>query len=182
MWFELQDQRYASSTRVTTRTPGRTPRSRLKNKILQRGLWIDESVKSWNMVKRVATPHGKVTFRPFLMGDVFFQGYKRAFYARKLVIAPQRGNRAGFSRNEFWLLAERYPGHFPAYRLSQLREFRTSSFFNFLTRKKKVITQEPPFWSTSSFPTAQLKNEPSPKSSQLRLSRSGKLIWVPLRA
>ena len=44
-----------------------------------------------------------------------------------------------------WILSERYPSQFPASRLSQLREFRTSSFFNVLSRKKTMIKQSPRF-------------------------------------
>ena len=93
------------------------------------------------------------------MREDFFKVTSRAFYAFKLVIAPQREEIERLFSEWVWLLAERYPGHFPASRFSQSREFWTSSFFNFLASKKKVDQTESPFGSTVSFLTTHWRNE-----------------------
>ena len=106
------------------------------------------------------------------MGDLLFEVTNRAFYAFKFVIAPQREEIKRHFSQRVWLLAERYWGHFPAFCLSQLWQYRTSSFFNFLARKKKSIKQR---LMNRRFSDCR-KNEKwaSPKFSQLRLSRSSK--------
>ena len=90
-----------------------------------------------------------------------FWGCKKIFFCFQVSFCPvKRGNRAGSSRNEWvWLLSEGYPDQVPASRLSQLREFRTTAHFSIFLLEKNVDQTEPPFWSTVSFLTTQLKNE-----------------------
>ena len=113
---------------------------------------------------------------------LFFWGCKQSCFCFQVSCCPvKRGNQAGSSRNEFDYLRRgtQDPDQFPVYRLSQLREFRTSSFFNFLPRKKKVIRA--PFLINCKFSHNTYDKWTGPKFSQLWLSRSGKLIWVPLQ-
>ena len=79
---------------------------------------------------------------------------QREFFCFQVSFCPvKRENRAGSSRNGFGYSrsSERYPDQFPVSRLSQLREFQTSSFFNFLPSKKKFIKQIPLFDHLSVF-------------------------------
>ena len=70
------------------------------------------------------------------MRDFFFYDANRVFFYFQVSFCHvKRGNRAGSSRNESdysWRGTQT-----PVSRLSQLREFRTSSCFNFLARKTK---------------------------------------------
>ena len=88
--------------------------------------------------------------RSFLMRDFFFWDCKQSFFfCFRVSFWPlTRGNRAGSSRNESDYSRRGAQTSFPASRLSQLREFRTtnSSFFNFvaINRKKKSWSYRAP--------------------------------------
>ena len=117
---------------------------------LRTRVWFD--IENWH-----SSWYCKV--RPFCMRECFFEVTDKDCFDFKLVFAPW-GRKSSWVFSEWvWLLSERYPDQFPASRLSQLREFWTPSFFNFLARKRKVHQTEPPFWSSVSFMTAQLRNE-----------------------
>ena len=118
-----------------------------------------------------------------LCGTFFFRLQNRLFFFPSISFCPvKRGNRAGSSREWVSLLSERYPDQLSVSRLSQLREFRTSSFSNFfLLIGKKKLSNRVPFFINCQFSHYTIEKWVGPKFSQLRLSRSGKLIWVPLR-
>ena len=92
------------------------------------------------------------------LSNVFCQDtiFKQFFLIFRRFCKERRSNRL-FSE-WVWLLAERYPGHFPAPRLSQLREFRTSSFFNCVVRKLTVDQNWGSVWWKKKI-ASKLKNE-----------------------
>ena len=59
------------------------------------------------------------------MRDFNFRGCKQSFCFQDSFCPVKRGNRAGSTRNESdCILSQRDPDQFPAFRESQLREFR----------------------------------------------------------
>ena len=85
----------------------------------------------------------------------------------------KRGNRAGSSRNEFDHSRRGTETSFFVSRLSQLREFRTSSFSSFFLEKWS-LSNRAPFLINCQFSHYTIEKWD-------RSERSGKLIWVPLR-
>ena len=110
---------------------------------------------------------GERTFRPFVVRDFIFlrlQAEFFLFFCFQVSFCPvKRGNRPGSSRNESDYSRRGTQISFPiSFALLDCRSCKNfglySSFFNFLARKK-VVQTAPPFWSTVSFLTTQLKNE-----------------------
>ena len=99
----------------------------------------------------------------FCVCTYVFLRLQTEFFLFQVSFCPvKRGNRAGSSRNEFTLGEVPRPvsgvSIVAVAIISDYFILRSSSFFNFLPRKK-VDQTEPPFWSTVSFQTTQLKNE-----------------------
>ena len=121
-----------------------------------------------------------VTTKAVCYAGLFFEVANSDFFSRSILVLPRKERKSSRLFSEWvWLLAERYPGHFPASRLSQLREFRTSSFSIFLLEKS--WSNRAPILINCQFSDYTIEKWASPKFSQLRLSRSGKLICVTLR-
>ena len=81
----------------------------------------------WSNLILVAA--SSLCIRPFLMGDFFLRSQTEPSFLSKLMPRKERKSSRLFSERVL-LLSERYPDQFPASRESQLREIRTSSFFN----------------------------------------------------
>ena len=112
----------------------------------------------------------------------FFLGCKQRFSWFQVSFSPvKRGNRAGSPRNEFDYSRRGTQTGFP------LLDCRSCANFE-LIRTSQMCSQKTGRWSKKGAPFDQLffsskkiEKWASPKFSQLRQSRSRKLVWVPLR-
>ena len=87
-------------------------------------------------------------------------GCKQTFFCFQVSFCPvKRWNRVGSFRNEFDYSREGTQISFPLLDSRSCENFGLL-IFQFSCWKKKVYQTEPPFWSTVSFLTTQLKNEP----------------------
>ena len=105
----------------------------------------------------------------------------RSFLCLQVSYCPaKRGNRAGSSRNEFDYSGRGTQAIFPPLDCRSCDNFGLAHFSIFLLEKKSWSNRAP-ILINCQFSDYTIEKCPSPKFSQLRLSRSEKLIWVPIR-
>ena len=121
--------------------------SRIKYR--NRGVWCRSRMVPvlWHGILKKKTSLKQGVLRPFFMRDLFFLGGKQSFFFASSSFLPRKARKSTRPFSErVWLLSERCPDQFSAFvnrESTQLREFRTSSFFYFLARKKKLVKQSP---------------------------------------
>ena len=157
----------------------------LSGAVKTRKIWQITSVslykysKNWKIWKNVAPI--RTALGQFLVGEFFFRLKTEIFLLLQACYCPVKGKKQSPLFTEWIrLLSERYSDQFSAYREKQLREFRTSSFF-ILFLEKKSWWNRAPILINCHISDYTVKKWASPKFSQLLLSISRKLVWVPLR-
>ena len=142
-------------------------------------IWISLSSAihtPWHPSRKETASRNWKSLRSFCMREFFFGLHTQILFFQVSFCPVRIDDRAGSSRNEF----DYYPDQFPVSRLSQLREFRTSSFSIFLIELKNW-SNGTPFLINCQFADCIIEKWDSSKVTQLRLSRSGKMVWVPIR-
>ena len=93
-------------------------------------------------------------------GGLFFSEVtSKSFFCFQVSYCPVKRKSSRLFSKWVWLLSERYPDQFSASRESQLREFRTSSFFNCVVRKLTVDQNGGSVLVNFCFLARKLKNE-----------------------
>ena len=120
--------------------------------------------------------------RPIVMREFFFSRLQTEFFfCFQVSFCPvRRENRVGSSWNESDYSGRGTQISFLS-RESQLREFRTSSFFNCVATKLAHLIKIGPLFDQICFSSKKIEKSANPKFSQLPPSRGEKLVWLPLR-